>query len=151
MSGSPTDRSVSSPEAAGRELLTNAHEWVAETTGQSLSLLAKQVCDVLQFAGPGGIYNRPVNWDRADLTDPHCVSVCWSGTLSNWDAANLTAIWAHCANKMLRVEICPASPRHLRLMFWQRNSRGGSMFERLPTALDQMAHVRAAPRGAPND
>ena len=151
-------RSVSSPTGAGRELRTNAHEWVAARTKQSLSPLAKQVCDVLHFAGSGGIYNRPVNWDRADLSDPYCISICWAGTLSNWDAPHLTAIWAHCAEKMLRVEICPASPRHLRLMFWQRNQRNGSMFERLPNAVDQMAFVQAArsasedtqrPQGAP--
>jgi len=141
--GAREARSVACADAPGREILTDAHEWVASNTGQSLSPLAKQVCDVLQFAGHGGIYNRPINWDRADLADPHCVSICWAGTLSNWDAPHLTAIWAHCAHKMLRVEICPASPRHIRLMFWQRRSRVGSMFERLPVALDQMAFVGA--------
>lgn len=120
---------------------TDAWEWVQGSTKQTLSPLAKNVCDALHFMGHGGIYNRPISFDRVNWSRTDMIELNWCGDLANWDGSGLTALWGWCAENMLRVEICPSSPRHLKLRFWQRKTREGGMSERLPNHVNQLKFV----------
>lgn len=121
--------------------INDAWEWVASRTGQELSPLAKKVCHVLSCMGCGGIHNRPVAWDSQDWTRDHCVTVNFRRDLSNWDGAELTALWGWCAALMLRVSVRPSGPQTIKLMFWQRSSRDGGVGERLPFAEQMLVWV----------
>jgi len=112
-------------------------EWVQGRTGQELSPLARQVCTVLVEMGYGGIYNRPIAWHRQDWTNPRCIEINWKGAISNWDYSEMTALWGWSAELMLRVEIAPASPNTIKLLFWQRAN--------LPTAKGQLDSVGLPP------
>ena len=123
-----------------------AYEWIEGNTKQKLSPLARNVAQVLEAMGCGGVYNRPISFDRVDWTNESWIEINWGGTLASWDSPALTALWAWGAALKLRVEVEPSSPRHIKLIFWQRKEREGSMCSRLPTARKQIEFV-----GAPID
>lgn len=121
--------------------MSTAYQWIEARTKQTCSPLARNVADVLARMGDGGIYNRPISWDRVDWTDERLIEVNWRGGLCNWDSPALSALWGWAAVKMLRVEVEPSSPRHIKLRFWQRHSRDGGIAERLPVIPEQLAWI----------
>ena len=106
-------------------------DWVHRNTKQKMSDLGKTVSNILGYTG-GGIYNCPINVRKTDWTDPFYISVMWGRYMSNWDFMELSRLWAVCHRKMIRVTINPCTPTHLKLEFWQRSKRSGSISERLP-------------------
>jgi hypothetical protein len=51
---------------------------------------------------------------------------------ADWDNCDLSKLWILCHRLMVRVEINPCTPRHLKLEFWQRKTREGDISRRLP-------------------
>lgn len=107
---------------------------------QEMSPLGKRVANIIGYAG-GGIYNCPVNVNKTDWTDPYYIKVLFGKYLCNWDFCDLSKLWILCHRKMVRVEINPCSPTHLKIEFWQRKKRDGGTSERLPDCEEMIEMV----------
>lgn len=115
------------------------YKWVEDYCKTKCSELGRQVANILGYVG-GGIYNAPINPNKIDWTESHCISVNWTNSLSNWDKCELTELIIECHRRMVRVSIRP-NMRNLQLMFWQRNSRTGSISQRLPDIEDMVKMI----------
>jgi hypothetical protein len=92
--------------------------------------LGKQVANILGYVGRG-IYNAPFKAEKVDWSNPQCIEVNWEQSMANWDGCYLTNLIIECHRRMVRVSIGP-NMRTMKIQFWQRKSRSGSMSERLP-------------------
>lgn len=117
-------------------------DWVHRNTKQEMSPLGKTVANIIGYVG-GGIYNCPVNINKTDWTDDRYIKVIWRAYMSNWDFSELSKLWILCHRKMIRVTISPCNQRYLKLEFWQRKTRTGSMSKRLPDCEEMIQLVDA--------
>lgn len=124
-----------------KEALRRPADWLEGCGHGPVSELGANAAYVLAFMAGGGIHNAPVAFERVDWSDDQCLRVHWGFYLCNWDSPSLTALWAWCAELMLRVEVSPASPTHIELQFFQRRSRHGSVGRRLPDRAGQVKWV----------
>jgi hypothetical protein len=91
---------------------------------EKLSAFQSRVIDIVGMVG-GGIYNAPIcqprsiNWTYSG----HGVSLTWDREMASFDFSQLTDLVFLCHEARIRVEICSAGPRRLRLSFWQRVSQ----------------------------
>jgi hypothetical protein len=114
--------------------------WVRKNIDYEMSELGKTVANIVGYSG-GGIYNCPVNVDKTDWSDPWYIKVMFGKYLTNWDFCDLSKLWVLCHRKMVRIEINPCSPTHLKIEFWQRKKREGGTSERLPDCEEMIALV----------
>jgi len=114
-------------------------EWL-EARGFTPSPLGREVANVLGLVG-SGLYNCPVRFESTDWSDPRCIEVNWGGELANWDFPGLSILWAECHRRLLRVNIAPGSPRTLKLVFHQRETREGPSPVRMPSAREMLTMV----------
>ena len=115
----------------------NEHfEWIESAYDVKCSEIGKQVANILGYVGRG-IYNAPFNTKKVDWTHPICIEVNWGQSMANYDGCQLTNLIIECHRRKVRVSIQP-NMRTLKIMFWQRSSRTGSMFERMPDIEDMI-------------
>ncbi|OGL46999.1 MAG: hypothetical protein A2161_13770 [Candidatus Schekmanbacteria bacterium RBG_13_48_7] len=110
------------------------HAWWIECSlkpRQRISLLGRTVANIIGYVGDG-IYNCPIPYNKTDWTDDYYIKILWNGSMANWDFMVLSKLWILCHRKKIRVEISPCNPQYLKLEFWQRKTRSGSLSERLP-------------------
>ena len=109
----------------------NSHfEWVESAYKIKCSDLGRQVANILGYVGRG-IYNAPFKTEKVDWGNPRCIEVNWGQSMANYDGSQLTDLIIECHRRMIRVLIQP-NMRTLKIMFWQRKSRTGRLFERIP-------------------
>lgn len=105
-------------------------QWVESVCGVKCSDLGKQVANILGYVGRR-IYNAPFKPKKVDWANDRWIEVNWHQSMSNFDGGQLTYLIIECHRRMIRVSIQP-NMRTMKLMFWQRNSRTGSISTRLP-------------------
>lgn len=106
------------------------YEWIESAHNVKCSDLGKQVANILGYVGRG-IYNAPFKTEKVDWANTRCIEVNWGKSMANWDGCYLTNLVIECHRRMVRVSIGP-NMRTMKIQFWQRKSRTGSMGERLP-------------------
>ena len=116
------------------------YQWVESNNKIKCSELGKTVANIIGFVG-GGIYNCPVNHRKTDYTDKYYIKVHWRQYMSNWDFSGLSLLWIICHRRKVRVSISAVAPKILKLEFWQRRTRKGSMSERLPDCEEMIGMV----------
>lgn len=118
--------------------------WVERSLrpSQKMSGLGKTVAGIIGYVG-NGVYNSPININKTDWTDPYYIKVMWGKYLTNWDWCDLSKLWVVCHRKMVRVEINPCSPTHLKLEFWQRKTRRGGTAEIIPDCEEMIKMIDA--------
>jgi hypothetical protein len=126
----------------------NHYEWVESAYKLKCSPLGKEVANILGYVGRG-IYNAPINTSKINWADDYCIQVSWSTGLSNFDFKTLTELVIECHRRMIRVTIGP-NMKNLKIQFWQRHSRTGSMSKRMPD-IEEMIEMLDASRGYQNN
>lgn len=106
------------------------YEWIESAYNVKCSDLGKQVANILGYVGRG-IHNAPFKTKKVDWANPQYIEVNWGKSMANWDGCALTNLIIECHRRMIRVSIQP-NMRTMKILFFQRNSRAGSMSERLP-------------------
>lgn len=89
-----------------------------------------------------GIYHISKSVFRADWTNENRIQMTIRGSMSTFDFDVLTRLVFlahHCA---IRIEIEPASPEYIRLIF-HRRQRAGHIYERHPSLDDAVAAFKA--------
>lgn len=76
-----------------------------------------------------------INVKKIDWQHPFLLSVCYRGDLATFDFDNLTRLVFLAHDLLIRVELCGASNRYIRLHLHPRGMRDGGMSERHPTAI----------------
>lgn len=127
----------------------NHYKWIESNENVKCSELGKEVANILGFVG-GGIYNAPISYHKTDWAHENYIEVIWEGYMSNYDFARLTYLLIECFERMIRVTINPHAFRYLKLQFWKRYTREGSISERLPT-LETMIDIQNKLYGREND
>lgn len=99
----------------------------------ALSEFGARVADLL-----GELFDGLYHWDGAERTDwsrEHVVevTVAKSSSLATYDFDHLTRLVFLAHRDCIRVEIEPASPKYLRVVFTPRKRDGGWIAERHPT------------------
>lgn len=122
----------------------NKHaDWIKKAYKIEMSPLAE---DVMEFLGDwyGGIYNfvHRTNVEKINWHDNHYVEVPYSHSLCTYDDNSLTRLVVMAHDRMFRVEIEPRAHRWLTLVFYKRNLREGSIYERLPTIETHIEQIR---------
>ncbi len=120
-------------------------KWVESSYKIKCSDLGKEVANILGFVGRG-IYNAPFNTKKVDWTNNQWIEANWEQSMANFDGRQLTELVIECHRRMIRVSVQPCSPRHMKLMFWQRQSRTGDMSHRLPD-IEEMIKIQDAEWG----
>jgi hypothetical protein len=113
-------------------------EWIESAHGVKCSDLGKHVANILGYVGRG-IYNAPFNTEKVDWSRERSIEVNWMRSMANFDYDMLTQLVIECHRRMIRVEISPCSPRHIKFQFWQRKTRTGYMNERMPDIEEMIA------------
>ena len=90
----------------------------------------KKVESVLSAAW-GGVHNVD-GWERRKPCGDG-IAVVVHGSLATYDFGTLTALVIRAHDEAVRLEIQPASPKYLRLVFHPRKRDGGQVWERHPT------------------
>lgn len=120
-------------------------EWIsanAKTGSRPLSALGINVADALGFVYRG-IYHLPMGvLVSADWSNGRTVAVSVPADLCTWDGNELTRLVVVCHDLMLRMEVSPVGPYYLRLTFFQRRTRVGSIVDRLPTIEEHISMIR---------
>lgn len=123
----------------------NAHagsDWVADWLERTkpdaqMSPLGISVADMLGEVFLG-IYHIERSVFRTDWTNPNFIEITISGSMSTFDFDVLTRLVFLAHHCSIRVEVQPASPRYLRLIFHFRK-RFGRGWERHPSLDDAVA------------
>lgn len=90
-----------------------------------------------------GIYHIDTRQLRqVDWSDPNCITVPINTSLCTVDFDHLTRLMVLAHDRMIRVDIQGKSRGWLLLLFHQRHSREGHMWERYPTLEDHAADLR---------
>ncbi len=114
--------------------------WVAAHLSITLSPLGTTVADLLGVVYRG-LYNAPINHQRIQWTHTDWIDVIIRQTLDTYDGNDLTTLVLAAHAMCVRVEVKPASPRHLRLCFSPRQ-RGGNLTQHHPTIDQAVTHFR---------
>ncbi len=118
-------------------------DWIAKDLHIEPSPLGKKVADLLGDVF-FGIYHinlsllRKANWTNKDW-----ITIVLYGSLTTVDSDELTRLVVLAHDKMLRMTVSSCSPKYLRLTFWERTIREGSITERCPTIEDHIKQIRA--------
>jgi hypothetical protein len=106
---------------------------------RQMSPIGERVADLLGYLFCG-IYHIRTTVERTDWTNPQHIAATLPPrvTLATFDGGDLTKLVFLAHHMCLRVEIEPAGPRCLRLLFHQRQ-RGGNLYERHPTLAEAVA------------
>lgn len=122
--------------------------WIQQAFKRNdMSPLGEKVADLLGDVW-SGIYHMDTNMLKAiDWTNPHFIEVDLprhSGELATYDGNKLTILVIRAHDKMLRlsIEALPNKMGVMRLMFHQRTTRVGNLFERMPTIEAHVKHLR---------
>lgn len=115
-------------------------EWVAASLGITLSPLGVTVANLLA-AVYRGMYNAPLNQRKVQWTRTDWIDVTIRQTLDTYDGSDLTTLVLAAHAMCVRVEVQPASPRHLRLCFSPRQ-RSGNLTQHHPTIDQAVARFR---------
>ena len=123
----------------------NAVGKATKTVPRKLSPIGAKVADILGQVFCG-IYHIQNDILRADLSDKLWVSMTIRayGGLSTFDDDVLTRLVVLCHDAGVRMQIEPCNPRYVRLKFWQRNGRTGSICDRMPTIEDHVRFIHEA-------
>ena len=116
--------------------------WVEATYHVRCSSLGTTVADLLGVVYRG-LYNAPLNPARIEWTRTDWIEVVVSQTLDTYDGSDLTTLVLAAHAMCVRVEVKPASPRHLRLCFSPRQ-RGGNLTQHHPTIDEAVTRFRQA-------
>lgn len=86
------------------------------------------------------------HWDtnalrRVDWSNKHYIEIVTNLPLATWDGDALTRLVFLAHDACLRVDVQPASPQYLRLLFHSRQ-RQGTLFQRHPTIEDALTQWR---------
>lgn len=121
-------------------------KWVQSSTRRTLTHFQAKAVDVL-CSGFGSPWNCPWDWNNVNWQHGHGVSVCASSHgLATCDHNGLTRLVLAAHEECARVQILPASPRHIRVSVHPR-TRDGSLMEGHPTIEEAIAKFRGvAPR-----
>lgn len=123
-------------------------DWL-ERSGRKLSPLGRTVADALGYVWRG-LYHLPNrSVDKTEWHAEDCVAVWIFGDVATYDSDRLTALVVVCHDLGLRMAIEPHGPRRLKLTFWQRTARDGSLGRRMPTLEDHVAGIRSGYRVLP--
>jgi len=118
-------------------------DWIAHAYGVELSPLGRKVADFLGQVARG-IYH----WDswslrHTDWANTYRIRVAVpSHLLATWDFPHLAELVIGAHDLCLRMELEPAGPRRIALVFHQRR-RQGSTTERHPTLEESIERTRA--------
>lgn len=121
-------------------------EWIAHNSRMqagSMSPLGIVVADALGFVYRGIYHLPPSLLERVEWFDERYIAISVPRDLCTWDGNELTRLVVICHDLMLRMEVDPAGPYHLRLSFYQRRARTGSISARMPTLEEHAAMIRA--------
>lgn len=116
------------------------YQWIERNTKTACSPLGRTVANIIGFVGCG-IYNAPINYRNVDWTDPRFIEVAWRGGMANWDFPRLSCLWVECHRRMVWVELCPHTFKHIKLCFCQRATRVGSTSARIPDVEEMVSMI----------
>lgn len=136
---------------------TNHAKWLSETFHIVPSALGELVANILGYVG-GGLYNCPIDLRKVDWTRQTFIEVVWSGDLTNWDDSSLSRLWVLCHRNMVRIQIgatvtesferndyggepIVSHTPELLLGFHKRETREGSLMDRLPDCEDMIKDI----------
>lgn len=101
--------------------------------GAKLSPLAKKALTILSYTF-GGIHH--LSWrerEKFRYTDEYCVEYVTVENLATWDSNKLTTLVVLAHELAVRVEISSHSFKYLKIQFWEREGRRGSIWKIHPT------------------
>jgi hypothetical protein len=99
-------------------------EWMARYLKRELTEFEKKVVDILGMVG-AGIYNAPINPDKINWKYGFDgISVVWQREMASFDFGQLTMLVFLCHAARIRIQIEGCAPRNMRLVFFQRQSKG---------------------------
>lgn len=102
-------------------------------------------CEVANLIGDVwmGIYHLENSLlKKANWGSNHHIRLSVHGHLATHDGNLLTRLVVLCHDRMIRLEIAGATHGYLSLVFHQRASRTGSLWERMPTMEDHVDLIR---------
>ena len=106
---------------------------VIQRKGQTISPLGEEVADLLGQLFRG-IYHEGTQASKVDWAHPRHIQIVINHfSFCTYDADLLTRLVVLCHDTRLRCELKAAAPGWLRLVFYKRTQRDGSIFERHPT------------------
>lgn len=129
--------------------LENA-EWVETYLHRQLTPFQARCAEIIGLISSGA-HNAPVKWEKVEWEWGHKgVAALWNrGCLSTFDFCALTSLVFLCHEARIRLEITPASPQALRLVFFQRAAEG-RISARHPNLSEAVAdHLAWLPHDSP--
>lgn len=116
--------------------------WVEAHIKRKLTPFQRRVAEIVGIIGSNA-YNAPVKWEKVDWEYGFGgVAVVWgNGHLATYDFMPLTTLVFLCHDARMRVQIEPAGPRGLRLVFFQRRE-SGTIGQRHPNLDEAIAEHR---------
>lgn len=110
---------------------------------KDISPIGRRVADLLGQAFRG-LYHIQKEVMNADWSNPHYVSInIYAGRdFSTFDYGLLTILVVLCHDAGIRMEIQACNFQYFRLLFHQRDSREGSISQRMPTMEDHIQLIR---------
>lgn len=112
---------------------------------EGLNDFHRKAIGILVKAFRTGVYNLPINWDRARLGGGSwpmlAVNIRTDG-IATYDFDRLTRLVIAAHDECVRVEVSPSAPRYLKVSMWPRKGRDGSMMTSHPTIEDAISDFR---------
>lgn len=117
--------------------------WVEKSLKRKLSPLGIAVANLLGRVNKGIYHLSTVSLNKVEWESLYYMEYIIYGELSTVDFNLLTALVVYAHDEMVRVTIRGCGPGYMKMQFFQRNSRTGTMSERYPTIEDHITMLRS--------
>ncbi len=118
-------------------------DWIQSALKRELSPLGEAVADLLGDVFTGIYHLDAKQLAKVEWDDNQSITVrLYYQSLSTFDDENLTRLVVFAHDRMVRVSISAVAPKLLELMFHQRHTRTGGVWERMPTMETHLAAIR---------
>jgi hypothetical protein len=119
------------------------NDWIRDSLKiTNMSPLGIAVADLLGDLYLGIYHLNTTSLRKVDWGDPQHIEVVIHRPMATYDENSLTRLIVLAHDRMIRVEIKGAAPNCLRLMFHQRKSREGRLYDRMPELETHIETIR---------
>lgn len=120
--------------------LTDAYTWIESGTKKPVGEFGKAVATIIGRAWKGIYHLESVL--KSDWSDERRIEVLVYGGLSTFDFDHLSILVILCHDACIRLEVNPCNFSNIKLVFYARMEREGSISCRVPTIDDAIEMAR---------
>jgi hypothetical protein len=117
-------------------------DWIESNVTKEISEHGRNVADLLGDVFLGIYHLNRTSLGKVNWENKRYIDVTVRGVMSTYDDDLMTRLVVLAFDRMMRVEIVGLGPLYLRLTFYQRKTRKGTLMERVPTLEDHVKSLR---------